>query len=353
MALLSPDQAMPYPIEVHHRIRTNERDDYGSAARAVSRCADVVAIQHEDGLWGGADGEYVLDFVRALQVPAMTTLHGIRPDPTPSQRAVLTELIATSVATVVLSKSAVSLLHDAYGVDRRRLSIIPHGIPELPLVDSATVKPALEVIGRDVILSFGLLGPEKGHELVLAALPAVIAAHPHVLYVVVGATHPDVLRREGEAYRAKLAAQVQRLGIDKHVRFVDRFVGRVELTRWLEGADVFVAPTANLDEVASATLSYAMGAGRAVVATPSAFATELLADGRGIVAGPDTDKFGSAIVELLGDDTRRAAIGRRAYAFSRRMTWSSVGAEYLDLFERVRTRRSGSGRSETLAAVSA
>ena len=352
MALLSPDTAMPYPIEVHHRIRTNERDDYGSAARAV-RCADVVAIQHEQGLWGGADGEHVLDFVRALQVPAVTTLHGIQPHPTPTQRAVLTDLIAASAATVVLSKAAVSLLRDAYGVDRRRVSIIPHGIPELPLVDPATVKPALEVAGRDVILNFGLLGPDKGHELVIAALPAVIAAHPKVLYVVVGATNPDVLRREGEAYRSKLAAQVERLGIGKHVRFVDRFVGRVELTRWLEGADVFVSPTASLDQVASATLSYAMGAGRAVVSTPSAFATELLADGRGTLAGADPTEFGKAIVDLLGDDTRRAATGRRAYAFSRRMVWSSVGAEYLDLFEQVRTRRTASVRSETLAAASA
>jgi len=344
---------MPYPIEVHHRIRTNERDDYGSAARALSRCADVVSIQHEDGLWGGADGEHVLDFVRALQIPAVTTLHGIRPDPTPSQRAILTELISASVATVVLSKAAVTLLRDAYGIDRRRISIIPHGTPELPLVDSATVKPALDVAGRDVILSFGLLGPEKGHELVLAALPAVIAAHPKVLYVVVGATNPDVLRRDGEAYRKKLAGQVERLGISKHVRFVDRFVGRVELTRWLEGADLFVSPISNVAQVASPTLSYAMAAGRAVVSTPSAVATELLADGRGILAAADRAEFGGAIADLLGDEAKRAAIGRRAYAYSRRMVWSSVGAEYLDLFEQVRTTRAGSVRPETLAAVSA
>jgi glycosyltransferase involved in cell wall biosynthesis len=353
VALLSPDQAMPYPIEVHHRIRTNEREDYLSAARAVSRCADVVAIQHENGLWGGADGDQVLDFVRALQIPAVTTLHGIRPNPTPGQRTILTDLVAASVATVVMSKAAVTLLRDAYGIDRRRVSIIAHGTPELPLVDSATVKPALEVAGRDVILNFGLLGPEKGHELVLAALPAVIAAHPRVLYVVVGATSPDVLRRDGETYRKKLAAQVERLGIGKHVRFVDRFVGRVDLTRWLEGADVFVSSATDLEQVASPTLSYAMGAGRAVVSTPSAFATELLADGRGILAAADPAEFGRAIIDLLGDDTRRAAIGRRAYAYSRRMVWSSVGAEYLDLFEQVRTRRAGAVRPETLAAVSA
>jgi glycosyltransferase involved in cell wall biosynthesis len=353
VALLSPDQAMPYPIEVHHRIRTNERDDYGSAGRAVSRCADVVAIQHDDGLWGGAEGEHVLDFVRALQIPAVTTLHGVRPDPTPSQRAVLTELIASSAATVVLSNAAATILRDAYGVHRRRVSIIPHGTPELPLVDSATVKPALEVAGRDVILSFGLMGPEKGHELVLAALPAVIAAHPRALYVIVGATNPDVLRRDGEAYRAKLAGQVERLGLGKHVRFVDRFVGRVELTRWLEGADVFVSPASNLAQVATPTLSYAMAAGRAVVSTPTAFATEGLAEGRGVLAGADPVEFGAAIVALLSDDARRSAIGQRAYAYSRRMTWSSVGAQYLELFEQVRIKRAGSVRSEPLAAIGA
>src|SRR6185369_11485245 len=272
---------------------------------------------------------------------------------TPSQRAIVAELLSASVATVVMSKAAATLLRGAYGIDRRRVSIIPHGAPELPLVDSAIVKPALEVAGRDVILDFGLLGPEKGHELVLAALPAVIAAHPKVLYVVVGATNPDVLRRDGETYRKKLAAQVERLGIGKHVRFVDRFVGRVDLTRWLEGADVFVSSTTNLEQVASPTLSYAMAAGRAMVSTPSAFATELLADGRGILAAADPAEFGRAIIDLLDDDTRRAAIGRRAYAFSRRMVWSSVGAEYLDLFEQVRTRRAGAVRPETLAAVSA
>ena len=353
MALLSPDQAMPYPIEVHHRIRTNEREDYLSAARAVSRCADVVAIQHEDGSWGGTDGGHILDFVGALQIPAVTTLHGVLPNPTPGQRAVMTELISASVATVVMSKAAVTLLRDGYGIDRRRVSIIPHGTPELPLVDSATVKPALEVAGRDVILNFGLLSPDKGHELILAALPAIIAAHPKVLYVVVGATNPDVLRRDGEAHRNKLAAQVERLGIGKHVRFVDRFVGRVDLTRWLEGADVYVSPTTDLAQVASPTLSYAMAAGRAAVSTPSAFATELLADGRGILAAADPAEFGRAIIDLLGDDAKRTATGRRAYAFSRRMVWSSVGAAYLDLFEQVRARRAGAVRPETLAAVSA
>src|SRR6185369_6621650 len=143
---------------------------------------------------------------------------------TPSQRAIVAELLSASVATVVMSKAAATLLRDGYGIDRRRVSIIPHGVPELPLVDSATVKPALEVAGRDVILNFGLLGPEKGHELVLAALPAVVAAHPRVLYVMVGATNPDVLRQDGEAYRTKLAAQAHSLGVSKHVRFVDRFV---------------------------------------------------------------------------------------------------------------------------------
>ncbi|HYN68581.1 MAG TPA: glycosyltransferase family 4 protein [Candidatus Eisenbacteria bacterium] len=354
VALLAPEQAMPYPIEVHHRVRTNEHADYVSAARAVSRCADVVSIQHEYGIWGGEDGEHVIDFVHALQVPAVATLHTVLPNPTPNQRAVMTELVARSAATVVMSRSAAKLMTSAYGVAGHRLEIIPHGVPNLPLVESATVKPGLDVAGRQVILSFGLLGPGKGYELALDAMPEVVAAHPAALYVIVGATHPDLLRREGEAYRERLIKQVQRLGLQKHVRFIDRFVGRVELTRWLEAADVFVTPYPNLDQIVSGTLSYAMGAGRVVISTPYTYARELLADGRGIIVAPDSSAdLARALVDILGNDAKRAAIGRRAYESSRRMIWSAVGGEYLRLFDQVRAKPLNPARLESLAAISA
>ncbi len=276
VALHAPEQTAPYPIEVHHRIRRDEPGDYTHAARVLERCVDAVSIQHEYGIWGGPDGAQVIDFARTLRLPAVATLHTVLQHPTAGQRAILKQLIDSVAATVVMSRSAAALLTSAYGVDARRLEIIPHGVPDLPLVDPETVKPSLGVDGRMVILSFGLLGQGKGYELALDALPAVVAAHPTALYVVVGATHPDLLRTEGEAYRQTLVAQVHRLGLERHVRFVDRFVGRVELTHWLEAADVFVTPYPNLDQIVSGTLSYAMGAGRAIVSTPYAYATELL-----------------------------------------------------------------------------
>ena len=325
-----------------------------ATAHDLGRCVDVVSIQHEYGIWGGDDGAYVIDFVRSLRIPVVATLHTVLRDPTPNQRAVLSELVASTDATVVMSRSAADLLTSVYGVDGARLDIIPHGVPDLPLVDSETIKGGLGLAGRDVILSFGLLGPGKGFDHALEAIPEVVAAHPSVCYVIVGATHPDLVRTEGEAYRDHLVAQIQRLGIGDHVRFVDRFVGRVELTRWLEAADVFITPYPRLDQIVSGTLSYAMGAGRAIVSTPYTYATELLADGRGILVPPDSvAALAGALNDVLGDHERRTALGRRAYGYSRGMVWSSVGADYRRLLGRVVSNAQRTRPAETLAAVNA
>jgi glycosyltransferase involved in cell wall biosynthesis len=338
VVLLPPERGVPYPLEVHHRIRRDERADYGQAARAVTGCVDVVSIQHAYGIWGGDDGEYVLDFVRSLDVPAVATLHTVLATPTPRQRAILTELIAGVAATVVMSKSAAKLLTTAYGIPARRVDVIPHGVPDLPLADPAAIKSGLGLDGRQVILSFGLVGPDKGYELAIDALPAIAAAHPAVQYVIVGATHPDLLAREGESYRASLVARVKSLGMTGHVQFVDRFVGRVELTRWLHAADVVVTPSPNLDQTHSGPLSYAMGAGRAVVSTPFAYAMEYLADGRGVIVPAGSSAgLATALNELLDNVNRREAIGRKAYAHTRKMVWSTVGADYRRLFDRVGT----------------
>jgi glycosyltransferase involved in cell wall biosynthesis len=354
VALHPPDGPLAYEHEVHHRIRRDEPDDYRRTARALDHCADVVSIQHEFGIWGGVDGRYVLDFVRALGHPVVTTLHTVLREPTVGQRAVLSELVARSDATVVMSQSAANLLETTYDVDSTSLDVISHGVPNLPLVDPASVKGDLGLAGRDVILSFGLLGPGKGYELVLDALPAVVAAHPTACYVIVGATHPDLLRTEGEAYRERLVAQAARLGLEDHVRFVDRFVGRVELTRWLEAADVFVTPYPKLDQIVSGTLSYAMGAGRAIVSTPYTYAAELLADGRGLLVPPGSaEALATALDDVLGDRDLREALGRRAYAHSRGMVWSAVGAEYRRVLERATAQVSLPRGSRTLAAVGA
>ena len=297
----------------------------------------MVSIQHDFGIWGGEDGEYVVDFVSALEVPAVATLHTIPRSPTPRRRTILADLVASIDATVVMSRSAAALLASDYGVDQSRLHVIPHGVPDLPLAEPTVIKAALGLAERKVILSFGLLGPEKGYELVIDAMPAIVTAHPDACYVIVGATHPDHLERDGEAYREALAARVKGLKLGNHVRFVDTFAHRVEMTRWLQAADVFVTPYPDLDQMVSGSLSYAMGAGRAIVSTPYAYAAELLAEGRGVLvaAAATPALLAAALLEVLEDDGLRADLGRRAYEYSRRMVWSDVGAQYRALFARV------------------
>ena len=240
-----------------------------------------------------------------------------------------------------MSQSAANLLASEYGINRNRVEIIPHGVPNVPLVESDTAKPAVGIEGRDVILSFGLIGPGKGYELAIAALPAVVAAHPSVQYVILGATHPDLVASEGETYRRSLVALVDRLGLGKHVQFVDRYVGRNELIHWLEAADVFVTPYQNLSQIVSGTLAYAMSAGRAVVSTPYTYANELLADGRGVlVPSVSSDALAEGLNSLLGDPDLRTTIGMRAHAYTRRMIWPAVGAVYASLFADVATQTS-------------
>jgi glycosyltransferase involved in cell wall biosynthesis len=268
-------------------------------------------------------------------------MHTVLRTPTAHQRSVLARLAGLAHASVLMSRSAANLLQRDYGADGTRVHVIPHGVPDVPLVRADMVKPALGLAGRDVILSFGLLGPGKGYELAIEALPAVVAAHPSVVYVILGATHPDLIQREGEAYRHSLVAQVHRLGLEQHVRFVDKFVDMAELTRWLEAADVFVTPYPNLAQIASGTLSYAMGAGRAIVSTPYVYAMELLADGRGVLVPPGSPSaFATALGTLLGDPAQRAQIGARAFSYSRRMLWPEVGAQYKSLFARAAARPS-------------
>ena len=357
IAVLHPAEQAPfYPAEVHHRIRKDEASDYLRTARSLNDCVDVVSVQHEYGIWGGEDGERVIDFVRALDVPVVATLHTVLREPTPHQRVVLRELVSIAEASVVMSSSAADLLRTAYGVEPRRVRIIPHGVPNLQLVDSSTMKSTVGVAGRDVILSFGLLGPGKGFELAIDALPAIVAEHPAALYVMVGATHPDLLLREGEAYRRSLMDRVATLRMEDHVQFIDRFVAKSELAQWLQAADVFVTPYPNMAQIVSGTLSYAMGAGRAVVSTPYAYAAELLADGRGVLVPPGSaDGLATGLSAVLGNPALRAAIGRRAYAHSRGMVWSAVGAQYRTLFEEVAAdaRESRSESAGELVAIGA
>jgi glycosyltransferase involved in cell wall biosynthesis len=343
-ALHPPDGPAMYPVEVQYRIRRDVRADYLRIAQSINRSsAGCVSVQHEYGIWGGVDGEYVLDFIAALAKPVVATLHTVPHNPSPGQRRVLMGLIHAAAATVVMSRSAANLLGRLYGVGPHILDIVPHGVPDLPLVDPATVKPRLGMEPGPMILSFGLLGPGKGYESVIEAMPSVIDADPTAYYVILGATHPELLRREGESYRTKLKDLAEALGVADRVLFVDRFVTRSELATWLTAADIFVTPYPNPDQIVSGTLAYAMSAGKACVSTRYAYAVEMLEAGRGRLVGSIAPAaLADSLTELIQDKDLRRQLGHRAYEFSRSMIWPEVGARYEQIFERVGVSR---GRS--------
>jgi glycosyltransferase involved in cell wall biosynthesis len=347
VALHPPGAPAIYPLEVARRIRRDVAADYPRTAAGLAEDGvELVSVQHEYGIWGGDDGALVLDFVRALRMPSVATLHTVRRTPTPLQHRILAGLCAAVDRVVVMSNAAAALLTHVYGVSPARIAVIPHGVPDLRRVDPETAKPALGLTGRAVILSFGLIGPGKGYELAIAAMPGVVRAIPNVCYVILGATHPELLRRDGEAYRDSLVARAADLGVGDHVRFVDRFVSQSELGRWLQAADVFVTPYPNLEQIVSGTLSYAVGAGKAIVSTPYEYAAELLADDRGILVPPASPgALAVALTDLLSDPRRREQMGARAYQFGRHMAWPEVGATYRDLFDRI------AGRDRVIRSV--
>ncbi|MGA2513138.1 MAG: glycosyltransferase [Candidatus Limnocylindrales bacterium] len=336
MAIHPAGEAGPYPAEVRHRIRRDNQADYAYGAEALNDCGvKVVSVQHGEGIWGGEYGGFVLDFARALHIPMVVTFHDVPAGPSSSQRSILAELVDRAAATIVMSHAAASEMSRSYGVAADRLDIVPNGVPHLPQVAADTIKPRLGLQGRSVILSFGLLEPAKGCESVIDAMPEVIAAVPTACYVIVGATEPNRLGRDGETYRAALEARVAARGLGQHVRFVDRFVGRVELANWLEAADVITTPYPDLGRTVAATLCYAMAAGKPIVSTPYAHALELISPDIGrLVPTGSPEALAGAFLELLRDPELRASLGRKAYERSRGMVWWEVGRHYRRIFDR-------------------
>jgi glycosyltransferase involved in cell wall biosynthesis len=335
VALHPAGGAVPYPAEVRHRIRRDDQADYVYMAQALNDCGvDVVSLQYLPAIWGN-EGAFVLDFVRSLDVPVVTTIHEVPAAPSAAQRQIVAELADTSGSLVAMSAAASERLRSAYGIAARQIEIVPHGVWNLPLMATETVKPRLGLRDQTVILSFGLIAPGKGFETVIDAMPAIVKAVPDARYIIVGPTSPDGPEGEAEAYRADLERRAAALKLGEHVKFVDRFLGRVELATWLEAADVVVAPSLDLERTVSGTLACALGAGRAIVSTPSAYATELLADGRGrLVAPSDPKALAAEITGLLARDEERIAMGRRAYEHARPMVWWEVGNRYRRLFDR-------------------
>jgi glycosyltransferase involved in cell wall biosynthesis len=325
-----------YPSRVRFEIAATDVAAYRRAADFLNTSpVDLVSVQHEFGIFGGKAGSHVLTLLRALRMPIVTTLHTILAEPDAVQRHAMDELLRLSQRVVVMSAHGATLLREVYAVPDDKIDFIPHGIPTVPFTSDS--KHQLGVEGRSVILTFGLLSPDKGIENVIDALPAILKVHPAAVYVVLGATHPHVKEHHGEMYRVMLENRAHTLGVDSSMIFHNRFVSREELAEFLSAADIYITPYLKLEQITSGTLAYAVGSGKAVISTPYWYARELLADGRGIlVPWKDPEAIAREVIGLLDNDKKRLALRQRAAAHGRSMLWPEVARSYVQTFERAR-----------------
>ncbi|RIK41460.1 MAG: glycosyl transferase family 1 [Chloroflexi bacterium] len=337
VALTNTDTGYDYPAEVALEIRQHQLADYRLAAEYINDSDnDIVCLQHEFGIFGGREGRYILDLLKRLRKPIVTTLHTVLPEPTPAYREALIGVASRSDHLVVLNSRAIPILTDVYGIDPCKISMIHHGVPDVPFIDPEYFKDEFGVTGRTVLLTFGLLNRNKGIEQVLDALPCVAQAHPDVVYLVLGATHPEVKRHDGEEYRYYLEQLVRERGIGRHVQFHDYFVSLDQLCRYIGASDIYITPYRARDQIVSGTLAYAVGMGKAVVSTPYLYALELLSDDRGrLVPFDDRAAMEEALIGLIEARAERHRMRKRAYALGRDMTWPVVGEAYVKLFESV------------------
>jgi glycosyltransferase involved in cell wall biosynthesis len=340
VAMTDPGCTYDYPSVVGFQVHDEVVDDYIRAAEYLNKEKfETVSLQHEYGIFGGEAGGNVIELLSRLDMPIVTTLHTVLAQPSSAQRRVMSQIIDASSKVIVMAKKGRELLRSVHGVPDYKIDIIPHGIPDFPFLESRYAKAKFGFEGKTVILTFGLLSPSKGVETVIDAMPAIVASCPNAVYVVLGATHPNLVRNEGEAYRKSLLARARELGVQGHVVFFDEFVDQARLLDFISMCDVYVTPYLNESQMTSGTLAYSFGLGKAVVSTPYWHAKELLADGRGIlVPFNDTKAIGDEISALMSDDVRRHAMRKRAYAASRSMTWTQTAERYLDVFETARTR---------------
>ncbi|MHC4394520.1 MAG: glycosyltransferase [Planctomycetota bacterium] len=332
VAMRSAD--LRYNEPVKFEIRQNVKSDYISAADYINFShVDVVSVQHEFGLFGGEAGSYLSLLLNRLKAPIVTTLHTVLNDPGPAYHRALVDVCRASCKVITMNERGIGMLRDIYGVSGKKVQLIPHGIPDLPFVDNNYYKHKFGMEGRRTILTFGLLSKNKGIEVMLRAMPTIIKAVPSALYIVLGMTHPSVLKHDGESYRFSLQKMVKELGLQDNVIFHNRFVNDEELHNFLCAADIYVTPYLNREQLTSGTLSFAVGTGKAVVSTPYWAAIELLAKGQGkLVRFGDSAHTAEAILEILQDNSRFYSLRRKAYDYGRSRTWPQIGQSYWKLF---------------------
>ncbi|MFH0795904.1 MAG: glycosyltransferase family 4 protein [Candidatus Omnitrophota bacterium] len=339
IALSDTNQSYKYPNEVSFEVRNQQMADYRRAAEFVNLSgADVVSVQHEFGIFGGEDGDYLLQFLLDLKKPVVTTLHTIFLNPSPSQRQVLKEVCRLSTFLASQSQKGKELLARVYGVPEDKISLVYHGAPDVPFLDPVLYKDKLHAAGRKVVLTFGLLGPNKGIETVLSALPEVTAKFPELLYIVLGTTHPEIKKHYGEEYRLSLQRTVRELDLEKNVLFHNYFVTEEELIQYIVAADIYLTPYLSEEQIVSGTLTYAITCGKAIISTPYYYAREMLAEGRGCLAPfGDSRALTENLCELFGDDAKRNQMRKECYQFGQRFLWHKVAKDYHSLFEKAAT----------------
>jgi glycosyltransferase involved in cell wall biosynthesis len=326
----------PYGPQVHWRIRQGDPDSYRAAAEHLNAAAiDVVSLQHEFGLygtWGDPFEDHLVGFLDALRKPLVTTLHSVLPDPSPSIRAAVQRIVHRSNVVVVMAEHARSLLIQDYGVAERQVCVVPHGVPPVEPRGRTLMKEQFDLSDRTIITTFGLVDPRKGLEYMIEAMPAVREYDPTALYLVVGKTHPELVRREGEGYRRQLWQLVKDRGLQHHVEFVDEYLTQAQIVDYLLASDVYVTPYLDPQQITSGTLAYALGAGKAIISTPYPHAVEALTPDRGIlVPFRSQSALAEATLRILGDPELKRRLEHEAYAYGRETAWPRVGERMLRL----------------------
>jgi glycosyltransferase involved in cell wall biosynthesis len=332
------EEGYDYPPRVRWSLAQDEVKSYQEAAEFLNfNNIDMVCLQHEYGIFGGPAGSHILQLLRSLKMPVVTTLHTVLREPNPDQLAVIEEIAELSDRLIVMSQLSSQFLQEIFKVPGSKIDIVPHGVPDLPFLDPNFYKDRFGVEGKAVLLTFGLLSPNKGIENVIQALPQILAKHNNVAYIVAGATHPHILRREGEKYRASLQALAKEMGVESQVIFHNHFVSPEEMVEFIGAADIYITPYRHEAQVVSGTLAYALGAGKAIISTPYWHAIELLVDSRGaLVPIQNPDAIAQKTIELLDTPAIRHAMRKRAYLFAREMVWKRVAQGYMESFSRVR-----------------
>ncbi|OIN98287.1 hypothetical protein AUJ66_01290 [Candidatus Desantisbacteria bacterium CG1_02_38_46] len=335
IAVNQEEAAYNYEPRVKIQINANNLREYLDLAQWVSNSnIDVVNVQHEFGIYGGPRGKNLVFFLRTVNKPVVTTLHTVLPKPGPMEKIIIKNIADYSNYVVVMANKAVQMLKYIYRVPEKKIRVIPHGVPDVKPVSRDTLNEFLNGYSNRIILStFGLISEGKGIEYAIMAMPRIVQRHPNATYFIIGETHPEVRKKEGERYRLKLIRLVNNLKLEDHVKFHNRYLALRELVRYLQATSVYITPYLNPDQITSGTLAYALSCGKVSVSTPYLYAREMLADGRGFLAKfRDPDSISWAVNKVLDDGQLKKRIEKRAYNFSRQMIWSNVGRKYLSLF---------------------